>query len=303
MTARRAKSRYERDQYFRPGQPDGDGFICGGKRKVCPKCQHDYKRSEGMLLTCPSCGTDRRCTAPVKRAGISCPKHRKVHTGNVGPANGNWKNGLHSRLFEGDKSLQARFQAAYGSDSMKSLLAELSVIHTRLAEVSDDLRASGAASTWKSLRALVKKYRANQDPALMETILKTIETGANESRKWDEVLKLIDRSVEVKKGQAKIERDRKAYLTAHESLALAEVLATSVRTALAMIKSAQQAFLAQLERREIERLVGLLREADDPESVVLQWRDALPDASLDESVVAANQLVNSKLEALVTGRA
>lgn len=143
--------------------------ICGAKTKQGTQCQRS-----------PRVGRDR------------C----KLHGGDTprGLDHPNTKHGRKSRDLP--ERLQPNLDRAIHDPELSSLQDEIVILDVLIADVVDSLDRGESGAFWERLHELVKEYkRANVDDKvfILEELFETIQAGASESEKRDELATLIER--------------------------------------------------------------------------------------------------------------
>lgn len=322
IVLREASSEAERKAYFQPFTDAETGReCCGGQRRKCPGCSRKYNKDERLLLACPECGRDRRC----RSLQIEPSKRCKFHGGMTlsGPDAPNYKGGRRAApaLPGFPKHVQQAFVDAQRSTDMTSIVSEHGLVQARMLLIAGRLAGPEAETWWKDLAALRAKILADSPAAQagdkaaagrvaanVDAMLHLVDKGATESDQWAEVLKLNDKSAELKSRQAQIERDHSAVLTATQALDFVRLIAQGVKEALLLVKS-KFAFIRQALHDEVEReaivrdAVRAIDEGEDKreviEGVLARFVETIPVEDVDDSFSSANRIVQGRIKQMV----
>lgn len=235
---------------------DGTAWRCGARRRRCLRCGFLYQAADQMLLECPQCGACRRCKKRVKSGASRCASHERGHLrvdGVLHPA------AYHKSLKRSGNDLASRYAEVYKTIEMRSVKQEAALLQTRAQQVAEQLTVNQSTAAWLRMRASVSQIDALQakvaagDKAaqrsygsLVAAIFADIRAGAQEAGMWSEAMVLAERVANMKAREAAIERDRKAYLTAAEAVALTSSLAFATLEVFADLRAAIESHHQQL---------------------------------------------------------
>lgn len=290
---------------------DGSAWRCGARRRRCSRCGFRYQAAEQMLLECPQCGTSRRCRRRVGAGASRCTSHERGHLrvpGVLHPA------AYHKAFARSGKDLASRYAEVYKAIEMRSVKQEAALLQTRAQQVAEQLTVNQSTAAWLRMRAAVSQIDALQakvaagDKAaqrvygsLVAGIFADIRSGAQEAGMWSEAMVLAERVANMKAREAAIERDRKAYLTAAEAVALTSSLAFATLEVFADLRSAIESHHQQLVDAVPNLAERIKANPDGAAGIAAEWLAENSPAKVLKAFGPAKQKVIARV-ATATGQ-
>lgn len=113
------------------------------------------------------------------------------------------------------------------NEDMLSLRSEVALIDTRLTEVIDELNTETGLVLWKKLKLMKSAYERHvrtrhqaRAQEKLDEIFQIIETGADEFRKWNMILELIDHRRKTVESERKRLVENQEMMTAKEAMVM-----------------------------------------------------------------------------------
>ena len=300
-----------RTAYFQPFIDESGKKRCGAAVKTCRNCSRRFTKDDRLLLLCPDCNEDRRCTQSPRPNKDRC----KIHAGSTLPNPLNQKRLTMSSALP--VSVRERYQEALKAIDLTSVLEEYALVRTRMTILAERLEGGDSEKWWEDLRKLCDQVDKHmdadeRDKALdaISDMMDLIRKGAQERDQWDELLQLNTMSAKLKDRQSAIEHRRKAYLSATEALSLITNLAAAMREALTHVRDN---WLDVRDRLKSEMAVPTLTDAivqriesgEDPREAVQaamhKWFLEVDPSRLSSSIESADDIVQTRVVQLLEG--
>lgn len=202
---------------------DGNPIVVLGKRKALPKeyCHVEPGYNVGRCRLIKTDGT--RCKNPVREGWTVCRYHGAGYSDNPGGGAITLKNGRYSQYLP--NNMLSRFQAFMLDPDSLTLYGELSLVTTRISQLSERLQSCDNPQAWLKVNGALGKLKklagsaADVDEAI--TLLQeAVAAPAAETKIWHEIDKLIDTRRRLSETEQKRIILNKKYLTLQEANAM-----------------------------------------------------------------------------------
>lgn len=226
-----------------------------------------------------------------------------------GPAASRYKHGRRSRLW-GDKlpdGLRQTFWRAMAQMDTRNVFGEMATFQTRIDQLATRLATSQEASAWWIQMANLGKQARDAAAAgdqkdadrAINQMVKMAERGAKEEVQWRELLQCVQKLARLKKLQANIERDNKAYLSMTDAMAIIETMAQSMKEAIVLVRDQWRVFEAMLLADAlVEHIEGVLEDRGSTAAVQEIYR-RLPINDMTTVFATADRQVQSNMAKLM----